>query len=401
MTTEIVVGLILLVFGGLVIGLWYMVFSPSSKKQSEKTAPRSGNPVSAKRTTMDEKKAGDAPPASALPTEVVSDYEAKPAPPPPADREGLNPDELQKLTVWVSEFPPLPATTARILAELRSPRSSPARIAKLVGFDPVLAAAVLRMANSAAVAPGKEITTLDLAVLLLGQDAIQAIALRGTMAGLIAQPAGFDTDALWRHCAAASMFAGALARRVSGVEREESSTAGLLHDLGRLLMNSRNPAGSIELMDPTTTVLGESRLAKEERIFGACHTVFGALLASRWQLPAPLVDAIELHHNPRIMELRTVSERVRRLSAVVFIANQLAKIAGCAADDREIDLPADDLFSTLGLRDDYDHLLQTMMPEVRVPLSAFLAEASAADKKEDAAPPSGTPPPSSQNRSAE
>jgi putative nucleotidyltransferase with HDIG domain len=377
--TNLIAGALLLAMAGIAVWLWWRIWrqtANSTLKRAEKKARPSAAITGETAAAGGARSAGQS--GTSWPTGLLVKYEAKPAPPAPNNRQGVSPSALQELTVWVSEFPPLPATTARILSELRSPQSSPARIAKLVGYDPVLTAAVLRMANSAAVAPGKEVTTLELAILLLGQDAVQAIALRGTMAGLISQPAGFDTDALWRHCAATSMFAGALARRITGVEREEASTAGLLHDLGRLLMNVRHPSGMVELIDTTTTVLGESRLAKEERIFGACHTVFGALLSSRWQLPGPLVDAIELHHNPRVMELRTVSERVRRLSGTVFIANQLSKIAGCAADDREIDLPTDELFSTLGLQGDYDRLLQGLMPEVRVPLSAFLAEASSA-----------------------
>lgn len=297
----------------------------------------------------------------------------------PVVRETLTSEALNDLSMMVSQFPPLPTNTTRILIEIRSPKVNQRRLVSLVAQDPILSAAVLRMANSAFAAQASEVTSIEQATLLLGNDSIVAVALCGAMGGLRskASAGGFNANALLQHNVATGLFAAALARRVPPVRPEEAMTAGLLHDLGKIILNVTRPDVVRKILDVETTRLGESRLAKEERYLGGTHAVVGAMLASRWNLPETLVLSIELHHHPALTSSEAYTPRVRELTAMVFIANQLAKIYGCHGDDREIDLPAEDLLTSLGFPDDYDELLALILPEQESSLKAFLDDTAA------------------------
>ena len=102
------------------------------------------------------------------------------------------------------------------------------------------------------------------------------------------------------------------------------------------------------------------------------HAVLGALLCGQWKIPATLVDTIELHHHPAVTSLDSVSPRIRELTAVVFVANQMAKYSGCHGDDMEIDLPTGALLASLGLPGTLDQVHEEMLPQVQRPMQAFL-----------------------------
>ena len=292
----------------------------------------------------------------------------------PQVRESLTSETTQRLAEMVSEFPPLPFNTTSILAEMRGKNANTKKIVSLVGQDPVLSAAVLRMANSAFYAQENEVTSIDRGVLLLGHDAVLSVALRGALTGLVtgSVDGGYDGNALLRHNVVTGLWAGAVARRCERVDPGEAVTAGLLHDLGKVALNAARPDEVRAILDPVTSQLGESRLAKEQRLVGATHAVLGALLCSQWKIPATLVDTIELHHHPAVTSLDGVSPRIRELTAVVFVANQMAKYSGCHGDDMEIDLPTGTLLASLGLPGTLDQVHEEMLPQVQRSMQAFL-----------------------------
>jgi putative nucleotidyltransferase with HDIG domain len=313
----------------------------------------------------------------------------------PTIRKDMKPASLNKITEWVAEFPPLSPITSRLLTEISSPQPHPDRVKSLVSQDPMLVIEMLRLANSAATAQTKIVTSLEQAIMLLGFDAVLSVAMRGTMAAMAKQfpTGGFDHHALLRHNVVTGLMAGALARRMPQLNAAEATTAGLLHDVGKVVMNISYSSVVSNLMDIKTTVLGESRLAKEERLFGASHAVIGSVLVSRWKLPESLINTIELHHHPSVTTLKEFSVNDRNLTAVVFVANQLAKYVNCPGGDLEIDLPSPELLDTIKksghfasnqllqmlevsdkVTDDYEAILQQIMPNVSVALEAFLKD---------------------------
>lgn len=275
-------------------------------------------------------------------------------------------DEKSKLSAARSteDVAPLPVASTRVLEELARRDTSTDRVANLVRLDPALAVSVLRYANSAGLGGDKEITNVERALVRIGHDLLQTIVLKSGVASLKAKQRGTDgynAEELWKHSVATSVYAAALARLVPGVDPGEAATAGLLHDIGKMLVNVSYPDRAKELMNPASFRAGESYLAREERILGASHTVYGGILARHWKLPETLALAIELHHHPALDALESCPPNVRTLAGVTFLANQLAKLNSFAADDKEIDLASEDLMRGLGLPSDI-MALRTLIP---------------------------------------
>ena len=286
----------------------------------------------------------------------------------PAQSKGRS-DALNSL---ISQFPPLAPTVTQLLSEIGAIDCSAERVSQLVLQDPMLALEVLRISNSAMAAQEQPVTSLKHAVLLIGYDAILAIALRGTMSTMLGRAPvhGFSHEALLRHNMAAGLIGGAIAGRMQRACHAEATTITLLHDIGKIVFNSTNAALVADLFNPATTILGESRLAKEERLFGSTHAIAGALLAARWSLPEQMVEIIKLHHHP-LAETFAPSQREKELTAILFIANQLAKYANCPGDDLEIDLASDELFKTVGLPCSFEESYALVYPEVERTLNSI------------------------------
>jgi putative nucleotidyltransferase with HDIG domain len=171
-------------------------------------------------------------------------------------------------------------------------------------------------------------------------DTLHTVVLHHALAGMIRARSlrgGYDVNLLWQHSLASSVYAGALAKKCRNVQVSEAVTAALLHDLGKVVVNVFNGDQVKQILDYKNARLGESLLAREERYVEASHNVYGAVLARHWQLPESLCLAIELHHHTNSHLLPDISPRVKELSAIVFAANQFAKLAGFHGNDMEID----------------------------------------------------------------
>jgi putative nucleotidyltransferase with HDIG domain len=270
------------------------------------------------------------------------------------------------LSALIQKFPPLSPTVNQILAEVSACDCRPERVAQLVAQDPMLVLEVLRFANSAAAAQSEPVTSVHNAIMLLGYDSIIAIAMRSTMTSMLGAVSdrGFNQQTLLRHNLATGLIASAIANRMPRASAGEATTLALLHDIGKIVFNITDVNLVDQLLDPATSRIGESRLAKEERYFGVTHATAGALLAARWNLPTPLIHAIELHHHPAVETLSTYTQRVRELTSAVFVANQLAKFANCPGDDIEIDIASPELFTTLNLPPSFEASFALIYPEV-------------------------------------
>jgi putative nucleotidyltransferase with HDIG domain len=158
----------------------------------------------------------------------------------------------------------------------------------------------------------------------------------------------YDAEDLWVHSLAVAYAAETLAARTLGVDRDFVSTLGLLHDIGKLAINSYFPASAEQIRTRSTDLPDESFLDRERRILGADHAEIGAMLALHWKLPHDLVEAIRWHHAPQDAPPE-IGEEIRKAAIIVHAANQLAKYCYVYSEDMEIDIVADPLLRQAGL----------------------------------------------------
>jgi putative nucleotidyltransferase with HDIG domain len=208
---------------------------------------------------------------------------------------------LMPLIARIRTLPTIPRLYHDVRAELTADEPSIDRLAIVISGDPSMAAKVLQLVNSAFFGLRREVTSLEQAVSLLGIENIKTLILTqqlfaeigGTTLGSLC------LETLWNH----SLQVGTLAQKIARQERAPGAvisaamTAGMLHDVGKLIL-------AANLTDQYDTVIELARredydLYRVEHLeFGATHAGLGAYLLGIWGLPDAIVEAVAFHHDP-------------------------------------------------------------------------------------------------------
>lgn len=212
-------------------------------------------------------------------------------------------------------IPPLPELVVRLLKALGDPETEPEDLESLLETDPVLVGRMLAMVNSPYFGLNRAVTTVREAVMVLGFRGIRTLALATSTCRFLSRDYscyGFIDQGLWQHSMAVATMARHLGRACGlGVNQaEELFVAGLLHDIGKMLL-----AQFLEGAGVRVGVHGSAD-SLELAHAGIDHAEAGALIAAKWNLPAELQDLIAHHHDPA--GLSTVAATVLRA------ANQIA-----------------------------------------------------------------------------
>jgi putative nucleotidyltransferase with HDIG domain len=254
--------------------------------------------------------------------------------------------ELERLRRRVDRLRVLPTfggTVGRVVAALDRADGGHGAAAVLISRDQALTAQLLRLANSAFYGRSGRVGSALEALTVLGSVVARSVILG---AAVFDQPA---LRGLWEHSIRAAAAAGAMATRLRLQRPEEVSGAGLLHDLGKVLLFRAAPE-AFAVVHARVRARACSFLEAERALLGTDHGEIASWILPRWRLPLRLVDAAVHHHDPGGAGAAPVE------TFVVHCANSLAHGAG-AGDDR---VPAIDhaVARRLGLSDiDLDTLL--------------------------------------------
>ncbi|MEJ5252966.1 MAG: HDOD domain-containing protein [Chthonomonadetes bacterium] len=223
-------------------------------------------------------------------------------------RDLLASKELSALVSQIKSLPSLPSLYTRIVEILQSDDPSLQKIGQIVSEDIAMSAKVLQLVNSSFFGIARRISNPVQAVMFLGLETVKALVLSVHIFAKwdSNRVKGFDIERLWHHSMAVSAMAKRLAEteQLSVREADEAFTAGLLHDVGKLIL-----AGG--LPDAYQQVLNESKKQNiplwlaEEQAFGASHAEVGAYLLGLWGLPTSIVEAVAWHHRPANCPART------------------------------------------------------------------------------------------------
>jgi HD-like signal output (HDOD) protein/CheY-like chemotaxis protein len=240
----------------------------------------------------------------------------------------LNDDKLRGLAGRMRTLPSFPALYLDVLREIESPVSSIQGIAKIVAKDPGITAKVLQVANSAAFGLPEPVREPAEAVQQLGMTTVRSLVLSAQVYANFApgRLKTFSAEALWAHLMKCGDLARTLLRRERAefAETEDAFTAGMLHDMGKLMLADSLPdefSRALTLATEEKIPLPEAEL----EIFGATHAGLAAYLLGLWGLPAAIVEAVAFHHAPEKSGLKKCSA----LTAV-HVANALSDETGTA-----------------------------------------------------------------------
>lgn len=212
----------------------------------------------------------------------------------------------------------------RINQLIDDPDSSMADIAKAVSQDPSFTVRLLRVANSSYYGFSSSIDTVDKAVSVIGTSRIRSLALSMSVASSFAGLPNdlVSMDNFWRHSLYCAVIARILARRAGKCDPEALFTAGLLHDVGELVIFNRLPEQAKEALLRVLDSVDDLPIHEAERqVLGFDHAQVGAELARQWNLPPLLQECIGCHHAIRD------AESYPREVALVHLANVYAQMA--------------------------------------------------------------------------
>jgi HD-like signal output (HDOD) protein len=238
---------------------------------------------------------------------------------------------LRDLSLLVS----LPQITLNLINLISDAGTTNKQLQAVVELDPALTAKVISLANSAFYSVRTPVLTVDRAITIIGYQELGLMALGLGLSetfDLSTVPMGFDGESLWIHSLAVSWLSREMGRRFGLIEPGEAMIAGLLHDLGTIILVSKFPVQFQHLLE--LIVAGQPGLEAENTL-KLNHEMVGYELACLWKLPLIYRESILFHHRPQ-----RAPEKSRIMATIVAMADILVRKIGfdLKTEDGSLDL---------------------------------------------------------------
>jgi len=251
----------------------------------------------------------------------------------------------------------LPQIFIKVEETLNNPLASSTHLSQVVEEDPDLTARLLRLSNSAFYGFTAKVETVKHSITVLGTQQLRDLVLACSVMKVFKNmpPEQIDMESFWRHSIACAIAARSLAslRYESNVERY--FVAGLLHDIGRLILFIQLPKVVSEVFNQARQ--DEMFLYKaEHELLGFDHATLGGMLLASWKLSPRMVESIKYHHHPRMAKSHPIDAALIHTADVIANAMQLG-----SSGERLVPLLNSKGWDSLGLPvDAIEHVINTM-----------------------------------------
>ena len=227
---------------------------------------------------------------------------ATPAAGPKGAATGLpsTPQQARQMLVQIKDLPSLPFVATKVIELTSSPNATMKQMERVILQDSALASKVLRYSNSALYGRAGQISSLTDALVLLGFSTVKTIVIASSVKSMHATSSSkynFAGKTMWAHSVEVAIAARLTARRSDKSLVEEAFVVGLLHDIGKMVIESRLP-GMVTRIMRMSKESDESLEELEDKVLGINHSQLGATLCKKWNFPDVLEKAIMYHHNP-------------------------------------------------------------------------------------------------------
>ena len=235
---------------------------------------------------------------------------------------------LEEIVKQIRDLPTLPAVAQEMLNDLDNDECSLDTITEKIAMDQSIAAKVLRLANSSHYGNNSKVVTLQQATAMLGVKSIKNVIRMSILSKSF--PASrcpeFDFRGFWRH-SIATAICGELISRALHMKHDFAFTAGLLHDIGRLVLVNCYPQQYSEVY--RYQLRTDCALIEAERaVLHLDHVDAGVALANQWHFSEAVCDAIRGHHNPEL-------EGINPLASVIHVANAIVHALDLGKQENE------------------------------------------------------------------
>lgn len=232
-------------------------------------------------------------------------------------------DAIDTMISRVTHLPPFPPQVPQLLDLLRKEDVEASEVVTLISYDPGLTANVMRLCNSVFFGSGRPAADLDEAVLRLGFDEVYQLVLVLSSAGVLMpgqKGYGFEPAELWKHSVVSALAAKVMARD-KGDEDNVAFTAGLLHDVGKVVLAQALEDSYHQLVSEVQDAQSPL-LETEKKLLGVQHAEIGGRMLARWKFSAPIVTAVWSHHEPALAGPH------KKLASYMYLANMVAYFMG-------------------------------------------------------------------------
>ncbi|MGC8965876.1 MAG: HDOD domain-containing protein [Caldimicrobium sp.] len=237
-------------------------------------------------------------------------------------QESINPDpsekrkEVKKKLKKLEGLPSLPPIIQRLNQMIEDERTSLHQIAELIEKDQVITTKILRLANSAFYGFPRKVSTVQQAMMLLGINVLKILIMTSSIFEIIHK----EDVGLWEHSIGVAACSKIIAEKIGAGDSQEIATAGLLHDLGRVIIMVVLKEDQPKILDLISE--GVDPLSAEKRVLGIDHAEIGAFLMAQWNLPERLIEAVASHHNLEN------SKKYRKEASILHLSDLLVHARG-------------------------------------------------------------------------
>ncbi len=236
----------------------------------------------------------------------------------------------------MGDLPPSPLVATKLLELLNEPDTETRDLVTTLSLDPAVSARILKMANSTVYDQQRKVTTVERAIVILGQNNLRNIALDSSLRNA-KRTYGLLERRLWENSIGSAVGCRLIARASGSYDSEEAYLAGLLHQVGKTLMINRDKALYQEVQ--RIVDVGDGELIDVERgLYAYSHDLVGAALLDNWNFPEQLIAATHHHHD--FEGLADEDSELYTLCSIINLADGFCRYFGIGYlhPNEEIDL---------------------------------------------------------------
>ena len=236
----------------------------------------------------------------------------------------------EKVEETINFLPPMPSVMIELIQALNNEDIDLRSLGNIISRDPAMVMNVLKIANSAYFGMQQKVNSIGHALMIIGLLNIKTVLYQDGLLRLLktgSSTESFMIDSLWEHATLTSVCASHIQSLFDGLDKGALFTLGLLHDIGKFVMNELAPTNE-SAMDPLSVSVTEFTIRDEEKVYGVNHAAVGRLLFDQWGFPEQMGRIIESHHDPSLVgfDPMTLDSKDLKYLLVLFLSDQIAKL---------------------------------------------------------------------------
>lgn len=281
----------------------------------------------------------------------------------------MQPQDLVRGTVKLVS---LPEIFIKVNSMVDDPGCSASDIGKYISKDPALTARLLKIANSALYGFPSRIDTVSRSITVIGTRGLRDLILASSTIDAFSRINSdfIDMNKFWGHSLYCGVLARILATKCNALHTEPFFVSGLLHDIGKLIIQHKLPemAHEVQIREDESTL---ARHELENEVIGFNHAQVGGELLRAWKLPLNIQDAVEFHHTPSMAKESPLG------AAIIHIADSIAKTEGMVVSSDKNNRIEPIAWAITGLdQDSINEVLGEVEMQYRISLELFLKKAA-------------------------